>query len=73
MPRKRPQVLGVDLNRSESRVQFPNLCLPQADGAQRSSTRCRVSQFSIHARALRPVNVNALTHWQADHAILFYC
>jgi hypothetical protein len=24
-------------------------------------------------RALWPVNVNALTQWQADHAILFCC
>jgi len=32
----------------------------------------RVLQFSIRARALWSVNVNALTHRQADHAILFY-
>jgi len=35
------------------------------------STRCGIWQFSIRARALWLVNVNALTHWQADHAILF--
>jgi hypothetical protein len=41
-------------------------------GLSPSSTHCRVWQFSIHLRALWPVNVNALTHWQADHAILFF-
>src|SRR5262249_48449421 len=71
------RILGRDLKfSSESRVQcryFRIRACHSPTGFSPSSTRCAVWQFSIRARALRPVNVDALTHWHADHAILFYC
>ena len=76
LPRRVGAILGADLNCSESRVQcryFRIRACHSPTGFSPSSTRCGVWQFSIHARAPWPVNVNALTHWQADHAILFYC
>jgi hypothetical protein len=52
---------------------LPNSCLSLTDGVQPLINALQNLAILDYVRARWPINVNALTHWQADHAILSYC